>query len=90
MGGNLRRLPDRAILVENNLKYQPVQASCWDFPNHQMGDGLIRLSRAEFPVSAALFRFRTPVCTDSGLNLCDGVAPAARSPQTKQSVRKSN
>lgn len=44
-----------------------------------MGDGLIRLSCAEFPVSTALFRFRTPVCTDSGLNLWDGVAPAARS-----------
>jgi hypothetical protein len=51
-----------------------------------MGDSLIRLSRAEFPVSTALFRFRTPACTDSGLNLWDGVAPAARSISPSEAI----
>jgi hypothetical protein len=64
--------------VENNVKYQPAPASGWGFQNHQMGDGLIRLSSAEFPISTAIFKFSTAVSTDLGLNLWDAVAPATR------------
>ncbi|MEG5001097.1 hypothetical protein [Microcoleus sp. B4-D4] len=42
-GVKWRRVPDRAILVENNVKCPIGLASDWSFPTHKMGESLIRL-----------------------------------------------
>ncbi|MEG4866099.1 MULTISPECIES: hypothetical protein [unclassified Microcoleus] len=42
-GVKWKRVPDRAILVENNVKCPIGLASDWGFPTHKMGESLIRL-----------------------------------------------
>lgn len=95
-GVKWRLLPDRAILVENNLKYPICFASCWDSQTDKIGDGLIRLK--SFPSQRAVFTFRIPVSTDSELNLsrwCDAgrrraMAAPKRSNQRGRAIERSH